>query len=189
MNGYYSEKELKQIGLKTFGENVLISKKASIYTPNKISIGHDVRIDDFCVLVGDITIGNYIHIAPYVGLHGTGGGKIIMEDFTAISANSQLYAGSDDYSGEVMTNPMVPEEFRKDITSTIVMKKHSIVALNCILIPGAVVGEGTALSTMSVLSRPTDDWWIYAGIPARKIKERSRKCEELEKEFFEKYQR
>ena len=187
MNGYYSEVELRQIGLKTFGKNVLISKKASIYTPNKISIGHDVRIDDFCVLVGDITIGSYIHIAPYVGLHGTGGGKIIMEDFTAIAANSQLYAGSDDYSGEVMTNPMVPEEYRKDITSTIIMKKHSIVALNCILIPGAVVGEGTALSTMSVLSRATDDWWIYAGIPARKVKERSRKCEELEKEFVEKY--
>lgn len=39
MNSFYSREELKKIGFKSYGENVLISKKASIYSPEKIEIG------------------------------------------------------------------------------------------------------------------------------------------------------
>ena len=42
---------------------MLISKKVSIYSPQKISIGNNVRIDDFCILSGNITLGNYCRIA------------------------------------------------------------------------------------------------------------------------------
>jgi dTDP-4-amino-4,6-dideoxy-D-glucose acyltransferase len=56
--GFYTEIELKQIGFKSIGENVLISKKCSIYGEQNISIGNRVRIDDYCILVGNITIGD-----------------------------------------------------------------------------------------------------------------------------------
>ena len=100
MDGYYSDEELREIGFKTLGKNVLVSRKASIYTPETISIAHDVRIDDFCFLVGAITIESFIHLAPYSSIHGTGGGSVTLKDFTALSAYSTIYAGSDDYSGE-----------------------------------------------------------------------------------------
>jgi len=45
---FYSQSELKSLGLKAYGRNVLISKKASFYNPSQISLGHHVRIDDFC---------------------------------------------------------------------------------------------------------------------------------------------
>ena len=54
MNSFYTENELKQIGFKRIGENVLISRKASIYQPELIEIGNNVRIDDFCILSGNI---------------------------------------------------------------------------------------------------------------------------------------
>ncbi|EAO54015.1 O-acetyltransferase (cell wall biosynthesis) [Bacillus thuringiensis serovar israelensis ATCC 35646] len=63
MNSFYSQEELKKIGFLSVGKNVLISKKASIYNPGAISIGNHVRIDDFCILSGKITIGSYSHIS------------------------------------------------------------------------------------------------------------------------------
>ena len=36
---FLTNDQLKQLGLKSFGENVLISDKASIYSPHLISIG------------------------------------------------------------------------------------------------------------------------------------------------------
>ncbi|MEC2449247.1 acyltransferase, partial [Bacillus cereus] len=49
---FYSQEELSEIGFLSVGENVLISKKTSIYNPGAISVGNNVRIDDFCILSG-----------------------------------------------------------------------------------------------------------------------------------------
>jgi len=186
MEGYYSTEALKALGLKAVGENVLISKKASIYLPEKISIGSNVRIDDFCFLVGDITLGNYIHISPYTSIHGTGGGTVVMKDFSGLSGYCAVYAGSDDYSGEMMTNPMIDKAYRKVICSNIVLEKHSVVGLHSVLLPGALLAEGTALGAMSLLRKPTEAWGIYVGIPAQKVKDRKKGILDLELEFFQK---
>ena len=53
MNSYYSSEELKKIGLNRIGSNVMISKKASIDSPELVSIGSNVRIDDY-ILIGSI---------------------------------------------------------------------------------------------------------------------------------------
>lgn len=57
MNSFYSSEELKNLGLKSMGEHVLISRNCCIYGADHISIGHDVRIDDFCVISGNIVNG------------------------------------------------------------------------------------------------------------------------------------
>lgn len=72
MNSFYTENELNELGLKAVGENVNISKKASLYGCSEISIGNNVRIDDFCILSGNIKIGDYVHVAAYTALYGGG---------------------------------------------------------------------------------------------------------------------
>ena len=62
-NSFYSEKELQQMNFKYIGKNVLVSRKASIYGIENISIDDNSRIDDFCILSGNITIGKNVHIA------------------------------------------------------------------------------------------------------------------------------
>ena len=182
--GYYSDEELIKMGFKTVGDDVKISRKASVYTPEKISIGDHVRVDDFCFLVGNISIGNYVHIAPYASIHGTGGGTVVLKDFTGVSSYSTIYAGSDDYSGKYLTNPTVDNEFKHTIASDIVMEKHSIIGLNSVLLPGAYLAEGTAVGAMSLLKKSTDPWSIYVGSPARKIKDRDQTAKQLEIEFL-----
>ena len=65
---YYSKDELKKIGFKSIGKNVKISTKTSIYEPEKMEIGDNSRIDDFCLLSGKISIGKFVHIVPYCNL-------------------------------------------------------------------------------------------------------------------------
>ena len=184
MGGYYSHKELKNFGFKSLGQRVYISKKASIYTPSQISIGSDVRIDDFCLLVGDISLGNFIHLAPYVSIHGTGGGSVVMKDFSALSSYTTVYASSDDYSGNSITNPTVGEQYEKIIASNIIIEKHAIVGLHSVILPGAYLAEGVALGAMSLLTKATEPWGIYVGIPCRRVKERLRDCLKMEQEIY-----
>ena len=82
---FLSREKLMEIGFKSIGENVLLSRKASIYGPENIEIGNNVRIDDFCILSGKIKLGSYIHIAAYSALFG-GEEGITMEDFTGLSS-------------------------------------------------------------------------------------------------------
>lgn len=184
MEGYYSVEELNDFGFKSVGHNVLISKKASIYTPGKISIGNDVRIDDFCFLVGNIKLGNYIHIAPYVSIHGTGEGSVTMKDFSALSSYTTVYASSDDYSGNSITNPTVGVKYEKLISSDIVIEKHVIVGLHSVILPNAYLAEGVAIGAMSLISGTTEPWGIYVGIPCKRIKERLKDCLMMEKEIY-----
>ena len=184
MNGYYDEEELSRFGFMHLGDNVLISKKCSIYTPEKISIGSNVRIDDFCLLVGKISIGDYIHIAPYVSIHGTGKGSVTIKDFAAIAGYTAIYASTDDYSGESIANPMVSKKYEKLISTDIIIEKYTIVGLHCVILPHSYIAEGVAIGAMSLLYRKTEPWYTYMGNPCKKIKMRSRECKRMAEDII-----
>lgn len=89
---FYEQHELRSLGFKALGKNVLLSKKASVYNAKAIEIGDNSRIEDFCVLSageGGIVIGRHVHIAVFSSLIGAG--KIVMEDFTCISSKCAIY--------------------------------------------------------------------------------------------------
>lgn len=183
MSSFYDCNELMRIGFQNIGTNVLISKKASIYSPELISIGNNVRIDDYCILSGKISIGSHIHISAYSALYGKYG--ITLEDFTTISGRNIIYSASDDYSGEYLTNPMIPEKYTNVSGGEVIIKKHSIIGAGCIIMPNLTVEEGTAVGAMSFVNRSTEPWSIYVGIPAKKIKNRRRDLLRLEKELIQ----
>jgi galactoside O-acetyltransferase len=182
---FYSEEELRKIGFRKMGENVKISKKASIYSPEKISIGSNVRIDDFCILTGEIEIGSYIHIAAYVGLYGKYGIKI--EDFSGLSGGVLVYSASDDYSGNYMTNPTIPQEFTNVIGGQVILQKHSIIGAGSIILPNVIIGEGAAVGAMSVVRKNLAPWKIYSGNPCRPIKSREQNILQLENQLIQNY--
>lgn len=182
MNSYYSSEELKEIGLKTVGENVLISRKTSIYGASNISIGDNVRIDDFSILSGNITLGNNIHIAAYCALFG-GTAGIVMEDFSGMSSRTVIYAESDDYSGAFLTNPMIPDEYRNVVGGKVTLEKHVIIGTGTSIMPGVTIRCGTAVGSMSLVNKSLDEWGIYTGIPCKKMKDRDKNLLELEKKL------
>lgn len=183
MVSFYSEEELKALGLKAYGANVKISKKASIYGADSITLGNDVRIDDFCILSGKINIGNNVHIAVYTCLFASEYG-IQLEDYCNISSRVAIYAISDDYSGESMTNPTIPEKFKNIQGERVVLRKHTIIGTGTTILPGVIIGEGVSVGCMSLVTKSLDPWCIYVGVPCRRLKERSKKLLELEKQYI-----
>lgn len=185
MGSFHTEKELKKIGFKSIGKNVLISRLASIYNPQNIIIGNNVRIDDFCILSGKIELGNNIHIAAGSFLFA-GEAGIKMMDFSGLSSRCVIYAISDDYSGLGMTMPVIPEHFRKVTKQSVILEKHALIGTGTTILPGVNIAEGTAVGAMSLVTKPTQPWKIYFGIPARPIKDRNKNILELEKQYIKK---
>jgi len=183
MNSFYTENELVEMGFASLGKNVLLSRKSSIYNPNKISIGDNVRIDDFCILSGKITLGNNIHIAAYVALFA-GDAGIEMHDFSGISSKSTIYAVTDDYSGSAMTNPTIPDKYRSVQNGKVVLKKHALVGASCLVLPGVTLEEGSAFGAMTLIHKDSKPWSINVGIPFKRVKDRLKNIIELEKEFM-----
>lgn len=182
---FYTEVELQSIGFKAIGKRVLISRKVSIYNPETISIGSDVRIDDFCVLSGGsgLSLGNFVHVACYCGLFA--GSGIIIGDFSGLSAQVLIYSQSDDYSGNSLTNPIIPLHYKpKFQMGSVVLGKHVIVGAKSTILPGAILAEGVAIGAHSLVTKSCDAWWVYFGIPAKKLRKRSNKLLKLEAEFL-----
>lgn len=185
---FYSPEELKNLGIN-FSDNfaggletVKISRKASIYGAQNITISSYVRIDDFCILSGNIKIGHNVHIAAYTSLFA-GDAGICIEDYAGISSRCALYAESDDYSGIALTNPTIPDKYKHIISGRIVLKKHSLIGTGCTVLPSVTIGEGTSVGSMSLITKSLDSWGIYLGIPCRRIKDRNKRILELQREF------
>jgi acetyltransferase-like isoleucine patch superfamily enzyme len=179
---YYSEDELRALGLKDFGERVRVSRKASLYGAAGIAIGSDSRIDDFCVLSGGeagIVIGSFVHLAVFCSLIGRA--RIELGDFSGLSSRVSVYSSSDDYSGAHLTNPTVPAEFTGVEHADVVIGRHVIVGAGSVILPGAIIGEGAAVGALSLVRSHCSEFGVYFGSPARKVGERRRDLLDLER--------
>lgn len=184
MDSFYTAEELNTMVFFSLGQNVKISRKVSIYGITNISIGSNVRIDDFCILSGKIEIGSYVHIAAYTALYG-GQDGIFIGDFVGISGRSIVYSATDDYSGGAMTNPTVPSEYKNVESKPVYIGKHVIIGATSVVLPGVVLREGSAFGSFSFITKDSEEWSVNIGIPAKKIKDRKRDILELERKMIE----
>ncbi|MDE6492866.1 MAG: acyltransferase [Lactobacillus sp.] len=177
MTSFYSEEELSRLSFKSVGKNVLLSRKASIYGASKITIGDNVRIDDFCILSGNVTLGSNIHISAYVALYGANG--IVLEDYTGISPRSTIYSAMDDFSGDFLIGPIHPEETINVTGGKVVLERFVQIGCNSVIFPNLTIGEGSVVGAMSLVKGELDKWGIYAGVPVKRIKERNNGLKKL----------
>lgn len=180
---YLSQDELDAMGFARLGSNVRISSKASLYDTDKMEIGDNSRIDDFCVVSGKLTIGRNVYIGPF-GLIAGGTPGIVFEDFSTLAYRVQVFSQSDDYSGATMTNPTVPARFKQEIKESVRLCRHTIVGAGATIMPGVQLAEGTAIGAGSLVLHSTAEWSIYAGSPARRIKNRKRDLLQLEQQYL-----
>lgn len=175
--------QLARMGFKSLGKNLRISDRAAFYNCDQIEIGDHTRIDDFCVISGRIRLGRNVHIAVFVNLAGSTAG-VFVDDFAGVSYASQVFSQSDDYSGRYLTGPTVPARYTLTRKDAVHIERHCIVGAGCIILPGVTLGEGTAVGAASLVTKSTQAWSVYAGSPARRVRERSREMLEREAEYF-----
>ncbi|MBD1580968.1 acyltransferase [Pseudoalteromonas sp. S16_S37] len=181
---HYSDSELSSLGFKQVGQRCLISRKASFYGIERIVLGDHVRIDDFCVLSAGakgIEIGNFVHIAVFSSLIGAQ--KITLCNYANISSRVSIYSSSDDYSGEYMTNPMVPAEYTNVKHGPVYISEHCIIGSGAVVLPDVTIYQGGAVGALSLVTKDVNAFTVVAGTPAKKIKDRKKNLLSLQKQL------
>lgn len=134
--------------LKSLGHNTKIFF-ANIVEPYNVSVGHHVYINRNCDLIttgSRIKIGNYVMIGP---------------NTTFVAQN---HATSD------WSSPMI---FNKNYErKNIVVEEDVWIGANVTILAGVTVGRGSVIGAGSVVTKDIEQYSIYAGIPAKKIRDR-----------------
>jgi len=181
MNNWFSLNHLKKLGVKIYGNNIKVSKLARIYNPSNLILHDNIRIDDFTILSGkgNIEIGNYVHIGSQCSISSSTNIKFC--NYVGISSGVKLFGATDDFSGKFMTGPLIPSKFIGLTYGDIILNKHVIIGAGSIILPNIILAEGTAVGSLSLVNKNTEEWKMYAGSPAKIIKNREKKCLEYEK--------
>jgi acetyltransferase-like isoleucine patch superfamily enzyme len=180
---YLDDIELKKLGFKSIGTGVRISDKCSIYNPECIDLGSNCRIDDYCIISGNVSIGNYCHITPMCLIAG-GHPGVHLSDFVTLAYGVKIFSQSDDYSGSSMVNSLIPKKFKNEFFARVSIGRQVIIGANSVVLPGVVIGEGCSFGAMSLVLKSTQPWGIYVGQPVRRIRERSKDLIQLEQSFL-----
>lgn len=158
--------------LKRCGRNVIVGKTVRIRYPELVEIGDNVIIDDFTYISVSMTLASDIHIAAGCKIIGGQKAHFRMSSFSTLAPNVVLACGSDDYIGG-LASPMVPMQFKGNVQiGTIELGKHCIVGANSTVLPNVVFEDGAALGANSLANAHLLGWALYAGVPAKRLRDR-----------------
>ena len=157
---YLNNKELKNIKFGKIGKNCKISNLVTFIGKNKIFLGDNVRIDDFCVingLKGSVTIGNKSHINSFCYLLGTSIIKIGKN--CDISQGVKIYSKSDDY------NVTRIKRFLKKVH----IGNNVIIGSNSVILPGTILEEYSRIGALTVVKGIVKKRTLFYGKTKKKI--------------------
>lgn len=181
----YSEKELEQLG--SCGSNVIIDKSVKLINPKNIFIGSNVRIDSWCFLSAgkNITIGSNVHLAINVHLAGNGE-NITIDNFCGISARTNIFTATDDYTEGWLTNPTIPDKYKKVRAGPVVLKKHVIIGCSSVIMPNCTLQIGCAIGALSFVNKNIPEYVVASGNPIRVICKRNKeKLLKMERSYLD----
>ncbi len=150
------------------GDGIAVHDSANIC--GDVEIGMNTRIDAFVTITGKVKIGRNVHISTGASIFG--GAGVTIGDYAGISAGVKIFTGTEDLSGDMLTNPTVPAQYRSPISKSIVIGAHCVIGAGSVLLPGAELEEGVCVGALSLVKAKLKRWHIYAGIPAEVIKSR-----------------
>jgi galactoside O-acetyltransferase len=152
--------------------NVKTFEYTKIIGVENIEFGKHVIIDDFVFIyaTNKIKLGNNTHIASFVSI--TGGGILIMDDFSGIASGSRIITGTDDFTDWGFGGPSIDKKYRNVKTGVIHIGKFCIVGANSVILPNVHIGEGAMVGAGSVVTKDLDPWGVYVG--NKRIRERNK---------------
>lgn len=140
-----------------------LGKFLQIVAMTRLPVGSKIR----CSLekLRGVKIGKHVFLAGGNSLDRARPDLITLEDYTALSGGVHILTHS---------NPTLP--LRKilgessSIVEPVIIKKGAWLAVNCIILPGIIVGENSIVTAGSVVTRNVPPNTIVAGNPARVVK-------------------
>lgn len=152
--------------------NVKTFQYTKIIGLENIEFGKNIIIDDFAFIYakGKIKLGNYVHIGIYASI--TGGDKLEVGDFSAISQGARILTATDDFKDWGFGNSTIDNQFRNVKSSSISIGKFCIIGANSVVLPGVNIGEGAMVGASTAVTKDLEPWGIYVG--NKKIGERNK---------------
>jgi acetyltransferase-like isoleucine patch superfamily enzyme len=159
--------------LAACGEDVFISANVEIRRPHLVRVGSHLAIDSGFYCTTAAVLGDYIHIGPYVTIIGGAPARLEMAGFNTIGAGSRILCASDEFLGAGLVG-MSPPEFRDTvIVEPVIFEAFASTGTNVVIHPGVTLAEGSVIGSCSLVTRSTEPWTIYRGVPARPWKKRA----------------
>ena len=131
----------KLAGMRTKSKNI---RAGCIFRGKSIFIGENVLINHNCFI--------------------DGWQKVEIQDNVSIAYNVTICTSSH-YIGD--ESKRAGDSDRKPI----IIEKGSWIGANATILPGVTIGKGCVIGAGSVVTKSTDPNCLYAGVPAKKIKE------------------
>lgn len=154
------------------GSDVFISAQVEIRRPHLVSIGSHVAIDTGFYCTTAAVLGDYIHIGPYVTIIGGEKGRFAMKNFNTIGAGSRILCASDGFLGEGLVG-IAPPELRDEVTyAPVTFEMFASIGTNVVVHPGVTLAEGSVVGSCSLVTKDTEPWTIYYGVPAKPVRKR-----------------
>lgn len=140
--------------MKRHGKNCSISRGFDCSGINNVSLGHDVAIglnNTFMCTRAPIYIGNYVMTGPNVMI---------------ITGNHRI---------DIKNKPMVKihdDEKLPENDETVVIEDDVWIGANVTILKGVTIHTGSIIAAGAVVTKDVEEYSIYGGIPAKKIKNR-----------------
>lgn len=154
----------------TVGKYTLIEPGATLSCQYEGSI----KIGDSCIVYrngmlvthgGDIVIGNHVTINPFAVIYGQGGVKI--DDGVRIASHCTVVP-----SNHIFNDPDTFIYKQGLSKKGISIEKDVWLGSGVKVLDGVVIGKGCVIGANSVVTKSTDPFGVYVGVPATKIKSR-----------------
>lgn len=143
-------------------------KIQTIYGRSKVEVGKDCEIRRGVIFVNDcgghIIIGNNTSLNPYTILYGHGG--LVIGNGVRIAAHSMLVAFNHRFDDDT-------EIYKQGFTlKGITIEDDVWIGGGVKILDGVTVGKGCIIAAGSVVTKSTEPYSIYGGVPAKFIKSR-----------------
>jgi galactoside O-acetyltransferase len=160
--------------LKSCGEDVFISYNVEIRRPHLVDVGKHIAIDSgfYCTVAAKF--GDYIHIGPYVSVIGGAKALFKLTGFNTVGAGSRILCASDEFLGAGLVGISPPEYRDNVIYAPVMFEMFASVGTNVVVHPGVTLAQGSVVGSCSLVTKNTEPWTIYYGIPAQPVKTRSK---------------
>jgi acetyltransferase-like isoleucine patch superfamily enzyme len=153
------------------GEDAILDSDIVIKQKDSCIIGEHVAIDKGFYCTTELSIGNYVHISPFVTIIGGKNTSFIAKGFNNIMAGARIVCASDRFDGSGLFGAMIPQELKgKQIIAPVIMEEFSNIGTNAIVLPGSILRKGVLLTAGSLLMGDTEEWGVYKGNPAVLVK-------------------
>jgi acetyltransferase-like isoleucine patch superfamily enzyme len=150
----------------SISSNTRIGSHSRIETPyGSVSIGNNCQIYRFSQILtykARITIGSYNSIHPFVAI--TGPGDIVIGSYVRIAPRATIVAGS-----HIFDDPSKPIHKQGMRGKGITIEDDVWIGTNATILDGVTISKGCIIGANSVVTKSTEAYSIYGGVPAKCI--------------------